>query len=136
MTGAKPVKAANSYPVETFSSDGPRRIFYHPFGAPITPGNFLASTGGGKVLQKPDATAVDGVSTETPGFSPFFGTSAAGPHAAGIAALVKAANPNLTNTQIRNILTSTAVDNEAPGVDVTGGAGVLNALAAVLSALK
>jgi hypothetical protein len=28
-------------PVETFSSDGPRRIFYNANGSPITPGNFL-----------------------------------------------------------------------------------------------
>ncbi len=130
--GAKAIKAGNSYPEETFSSDGPRRLFYNPDGSAITPGNF--SSTGGTVLQKPDATAVDGVSVVTLGFTPFFGTSAAGPHAAGIAALVKSVNPALTNTQIRNILTSTAVDNEASGVDVTGGYGVLDALAACLQA--
>ena len=131
-TGAKAIKATDAHPVETFSSDGPRHIFYFPDGTPITAGNF--SSTGGSILQKPDATAVDGVSTETPGFSPFFGTSAAAPHAAGIGALVKSVNPNLTNRQIRNILTSTAVDNEASGVDVNGGYGVLDALAACISA--
>ena len=132
LVGAKPISSSNSYPCETFSSDGPRQMFYNPDGTAITPGNFLA--GGGAVLNKPDGTAVDGVSCETPGFSPFFGTSAAGPHAAGIAALIKSAVPSLTPSQIKNFMTSTAVDNESPGFDVTGGYGVLDALAAVQAA--
>ena len=47
-------------------------------------------------------TAADGVSvTGAGGFpSPFYGTSAAAPHAAAIAALVKSRNPALTQTQI------------------------------------
>ena len=72
--------------VERFSSDGPRRMFSEANGTPITPGNF--SSTGGRVLQKPDLAAADGVSTSTPGFSTFYGTSAAAPHAAGIAALM------------------------------------------------
>jgi len=117
--------------VETFSSDGPRRIFYQADGTPITPGN--VSSTGGQVLQKPDITAADGVSvTGVGGFgSPFFGTSAAAPHAAAIAALVKAANPSLTAAQIRTILTTTAIDIQAPGVDRDSGAGIIMARAAV-----
>ena len=72
--------------VETFSSDGPRRIFFEADGTAITAGNF--SSTGGRVLQKPDLTAADGVSTSTPGFGEFHGTSAAAPHAAAIAALM------------------------------------------------
>ena len=72
-----------SNPTETFSSDGPRRMFYKPDGTPITAGNFLFGTNGGVVLVKPDISAADGVDRRTPGFSPFFGTSAAAPHAAG-----------------------------------------------------
>jgi len=45
--------------VETFSSDGLRRIFFRPDGTPITPGNF--SSTGGTVRQKPDIAAADGV---------------------------------------------------------------------------
>ena len=41
---------------------------------------------------KPDITAPDGVSTATYGSHNFWGTSAAAPHAAGAAALFKAAN--------------------------------------------
>ncbi len=133
-TGARIFPGGAADPVETFSSDGPRKIFFNPDGTPISPGNYLFATGGGTTLQKPDATGTDGVSTATPGFLPFFGTSAAGPHAAGIAALVKSANPALTNTQIRSILTDTAIDNMAPGVDRDSGYGILMAPAAVAAA--
>jgi subtilisin family serine protease len=122
-------------PTETFSSDGPRKIFYNPDGTPITPGNVLFGTNGGTTLQKPDLTAADGVFTKTPGFLPFYGTSAAAPHAAAVAALVKSANPSLTNVQIRNILTSTALDTMAPGVDRDAGYGITMALPAIQAAL-
>ena len=121
-------------PDETFSSDGPRKIFYNPDGSPITPGNFLFSTLGGKTLIKPDAAGADGVVVRTTGFNPFYGTSAAAPHLAAVAALVKSANPSLTNTQIRNILTSTALDNMEPGVDRDSGYGIVTAPAAVSAA--
>src|SRR5204863_6684385 len=66
--------AAN--PVETFSSDGPRRVFFNANGTAITPGNLLAT--GGTLRQKPDFAAADGVATASGGpFDPFFGTSAA-----------------------------------------------------------
>jgi subtilisin family serine protease len=54
-------------------------------------GNYKST--GGVVRQKPDLTAADGVQTATPGFNTFYGTSAAAPHAAAIAALVREANP-------------------------------------------
>ncbi len=84
--------------------------------------------------RKPDITAADGVSTTLPPFSglnPFYGTSAAAPHAGAIAALVKSANPTLTPRQIRTILTSTALDNEAPGYDYNGGYGIVMAYQAL-----
>jgi len=74
---------------ESFSSDGPRRILLDTTGAEITPGNRTST--GGIVRQKPNITAADGVATSAPGFSPFYGTSAAAPHAAAIAALLKSA---------------------------------------------
>ncbi|MGB5064915.1 MAG: S8 family serine peptidase [Candidatus Competibacter sp.] len=120
-------------PVETFSSDGPRKIFYLPNGTPITPGDFLST--GGTVRQKPDITAADGVSTATPNFNPFFGTSAAAPHAAAIAALMLSANNALTPAEVRQKLTSTTWDIEAPGVDRDSGAGIINAYDAVQAAL-
>ncbi len=132
-TGVKPF-TGKANPIETFSSDGPRKIFFNPDGTPITPGKFTYAADGGTTLQKPDATAADGVYTKTPGFLPFFGTSAAAPHAAAIAALVKSAHPSLTNTQIRSILTTTVLDNMEAGVDRDGGYGVLMALPAVQAA--
>jgi hypothetical protein len=118
-------------PVEFFSSDGPRRIFFNPNGTAITPGNFLST--GGQLLQKPDITAADGVMTATPGFDPFFGTSAAAPHAAAIAALMLSQNPGLTPAELKQVLTSTALDVEDAGTDDLAGAGIVdaeNALAA------
>jgi subtilisin family serine protease len=133
-TGTKPFTGFAN-PIEFFSSDGPRKIFYEPDGTPITAGNFLFGTNGGTTLQKPDATAADGVYTKTPGFLPFFGTSAAAPHAAGIAALVKSARPDLTSAQIKQILLTTTLDTMAPGVDRDSGYGILMALPAVQLAL-
>ncbi len=108
---------------ETFSSDGPRRIILSPTGEELTPGNRTFS--GGVLRQKPDLTAADGVSTSAPGFATFFGTSAAAPHAAAIAGLVRSALPTLTQSQVRNLLTSTAIDIEVAGVDRTTGAGIV-----------
>jgi Subtilase family len=133
-TGTKPFNGTGN-PTEPFSSDGPRKIFFKPNGAAISPGNFLFSTNGGTTLQKPDFSGADGVTTRTPGFNPFFGTSAASPHGAGIAALIRSANPSLTNTQIHEILVNTALDNMARGFDRDGGHGVLDAETAVSRAL-
>ena len=73
--------------VETFSSDGPRRILYNANSTPITPGN--VSSTGGVLRQKPDITAADGMLTGAGLPIPFSGTSAAAPHAAAIAGLLK-----------------------------------------------
>lgn len=116
-------------PVEFFSSDGPRRMFYQPDGTPITPGNFTST--GGAVLLKPDFTAADGGTTSVAGFSSFHGTSAAAPHAAAIAALLKSSKPSLTPANIRTILASTALDIEGAGFDRDSGSGILDAFAAV-----
>ncbi len=62
------------------------------------------------------------------------GTSAATPLAAGVAALVKAANPNLSPAQIRTILQQTAQDIGKPGYDPLFNFGLVNATAAVAAA--
>ncbi len=120
--------------VETFSSDGPRRIFYNADSSAITPGN--VSSTGGLVLAKPDITAADGVSvTGVGGFpSPFFGTSAAAPHAAAIAALLLQAVPGMTQAQTRSALASGAIDIEAPGNDRDSGVGIIMAQGTLLAA--
>ena len=129
--GPYPNPYNSSQLVEAFSSDGPRRIFYNADSTPITPGN--VSSTGGQLLQKPDVTAADGVSvTGVGGFgSPFYGTSAAAPHAAAIAGLVKSANLSLTGPQILNKMKSTAIDIMALGWDRDSGVGIVMAYPAV-----
>jgi Subtilase family/HYR domain len=128
-----PFSGGVTNPIETFSSDGPRRIFFDPAGNPITPGNFTST--GGQVLQKPDITGADGAMTSAavPGFNPFFGTSAAAPHAAAIAALLQSYAPALTPAQDRTTLQSTALDIEAAGFDRDSGAGIVMAFQALNS---
>ena len=115
--------AAN--PVETYSSDGPRKMFYQPNGTAITPGNLLFATNGGTTLQKVDMAAGDCGTTTTPGFIPFCGTSAAAPTAAAIAALIKGANPAATNAQIVSSMNASALDIEAAGWDRDSGVGIV-----------
>jgi hypothetical protein len=110
---------------ELFTSDGPRRIFFNADSSAITPGDF--SSTGGQLLQKPDISAADGVMCAAPGFNPFFGTSAAAPHAGAIAALIKSFNPALTPAQIRTILITTAIDIEGAGWDRDTGFGIVMA---------
>ncbi len=129
--GPYPSPFNSSNTVETFSSDGPRQFFFNADSTAITPGNF--SSTGGQIIQQPMVTAADGVACAAPDFDPFYGTSAAAPHAAAIAALVKSAKPSLTPAQITTALTSTAIDIEAMGVDRDSGSGILDALAAVQS---
>ncbi|MET8853968.1 S8 family serine peptidase [Amycolatopsis sp. NPDC004625] len=122
-TGPFPGSFSGATKAERFTSDGPRRVFYEANGTPITPGN--VSSTGGEVRNKPEITAADGVQTSVTGFNPFFGTSAAAPHAAAIAALVLSGNPGLPPSEVREALISTAVDIEKPGPDNFTGAGVI-----------
>jgi hypothetical protein len=133
-TGTRPFTGAAN-PNEVFSSDGPRKIFFNPDGSEISPGNLLFGSNGGTTLAKPDIAAADGGSTKTPGFLPFFGTSAAAPHAAGIAALVFQVQPGWTPEQVRDAIKGTALDSMAPGVDRDSGSGIAMALPAVQYAL-
>jgi subtilisin-like proprotein convertase family protein len=125
--------AGPTTPIEVFSSDGPRRVFYDRNGNPIDPSNPGATfqSGAGQNRQKPDIAGADGVVTTLPGGSglnPFFGTSAAAPHVGAIAALVKAANPSATNAQIRTALLNGALDIAAAGTDRDSGHGIANAM--------
>ncbi len=114
-------------PVEYYSSDGPRRVFYRADGTAITTGVFTAA--GGEVRSKPDLAAADGVSCATAGFGTFYGTSAAAPHAAAIAALLIQQNPGITPAQVRKSLVAGALDMEDAGWDRSSGYGVLDAYA-------
>jgi hypothetical protein len=122
--------AGNQAP-EYYSSDGPRRMFYHPDGSAITAGNFLFGTSGGTTLSKVDLTAADCGESDVSGFNPFCGTSAAAPTAAAIAALVMSANPSLTPSQVLSVMKSTALSAQAGFQSRTVGAGVVMANLAV-----
>lgn len=98
--------------IEPFSSQGPS---YVPFSSMA-------------LRPKPDICALDGVSvTGAGGFPPsFLGTSAAAPHVAALAALIKEHNPTLPGPEIRSILQNTADDLGSPGQDSIFGYGRIN----------
>lgn len=101
--------------IESYSSLGPVTISYP------TP----------EIRAKPDITGVDGVSiTGAGGFSnPFFGTSAAAPHVAAVAAQIWGAYPDMTADEVRAALYNSAVDLGEEGKDTTFGYGRADALA-------
>ena len=78
---------------------------------------------------KPELVAPSGVSTASYGESDFFygytGTSAAAPHVAGAAALIKSANPSYSRTQLWDALIAATVDVGSRGRDNTFGHGKL-----------
>lgn len=130
--GSGAFAAGPTTPVELFSSDGPRRIFFDPHNQPIDPAHpgLTFASRGGVTRAKPDLSAADGVATTLPGGSglnPFFGTSAAAPHAGAIAALLKSAMPTATPAKIRQALLLGSLDIEGAGVDRNSGRGVVSA---------
>ena len=60
------------------------------------------------------------------------GTSMAGPHVAGVVALMREANPNLTVDEIKNVLMITSHDFGSEGEDNTYGMGFIDAYESVL----
>ncbi len=62
------------------------------------------------------------------------GTSMAGPHVAGVVALMRQANPDLDVDSVKQILINTAVNLGVPGEDNTYGWGLIDAYEAVLAA--
>lgn len=95
-------------PLENFSSDGPRRIFFNQSGIAYTPENYTKT--GGYVRKKPDIAASDGMKTSVDGFTVFYGTSAAAPTAAAMCAILLSANPDLTPTQMRTLFTTNTIN--------------------------
>ena len=115
------VVGGSSTKAEYFSSRGPvTRVFDKNGVRYATP----------LVRSKPELAAPDGGSTSTPGFGLFYGTSAAAPAAAGIAALLWSASPNAPIAKLLSAITDPA--NAFDCVPVAGpddacGSGVLRA---------
>jgi hypothetical protein len=143
--GAMSVGAADYRDTPAFGTTPPRlEPFSSAGGIPI-----LFDTSGNPTYvlrQKPDFTAPDGGNNtffgsdvEPDGFPNFFGTSAAAPHAAGVAALMLQVDPSLTPAAIKMALKDSAIDivardNGAPvgvGFDNDSGAGLIDAEVAV-----
>ncbi|QJD78739.1 putative Ig domain-containing protein [Spirosoma rhododendri] len=119
--------------IENFSSAGGTPILFTKSGTRI------AQT----VRQKPEIVAVDGTNTtffypgddyENDGFPNFFGTSAAAPHAAAVAALMKQKVSTITPAAILSTLETTALDMDDPstsgfdtGFDFGTGYGFIQA---------
>lgn len=118
--------------VRSFSSKGGTPIYFDDSG------NRLSSP---VTRQKPDFVAPDGADntffgsdTDGDGFPNFAGTSAAAPHAAGVAALMLEENPALTPSQIYSSLEASAIDMDDPatagfddGFDFRTGHGLIQA---------
>jgi hypothetical protein len=138
-SGAAAAIAAGAVPydngasVERYSSRGPVKHYFGPVA-----GTAPAPATGETVVPKPDLAATDcGVTTfflrPTPSSPPpfrFCGTSAAAPHAAAVAALMRQANPGAGAPQVRAALTATARPVGPFGPDAAG-AGLIDAYGAV-----
>lgn len=123
---------------ETSSSAGGTPILFDIAGAPIFPP---------QVRLRPQIVAPDGTNTTffgadipDPGdgsdldsFPNFFGTSAAAPHAAAIAALMLEASPDLTPSGVEDVMTSSAREQDmgVPGFDFDTGWGLTDGYTAV-----
>jgi hypothetical protein len=125
------VPFSNSAKVERYSSRGPVTHYFGPVEGE-TPALPLALP---EELAKPDLAATDCGATTffavlSGGTWRFCGTSAAAPHAAAIAALVRQAKPTLSTQQVRDALTETASPVGIFGPRAAG-AGLVNAFAAI-----
>ncbi|NML65271.1 S8 family serine peptidase [Hymenobacter sp. RP-2-7] len=130
--------------VESFSSQGGTPVF-------ITTAGVNTGYDDSKIRRKPVVTGPDGgnntffgsdTSLDPDAYPNFFGTSAAAPHVAAVAALMQeAARNRLTPVDVTNLLTATAQDMDDPftpefdtGFDFRTGYGFVQADKAVLVA--
>jgi len=141
-----PACSAGAAMLEAFSSEGGAPILFSSSGARLT---------APVIRQKPDFVGPDGANDtflgftlasdgvtggklnttnascqNDPSYPNFFGTSAATPHVAGIAALMLQANPAVTPTEIYQALRSSALPMAAPSPNFQSGYGFVQADAA------
>lgn len=123
----KPFTAETEMKVERFSSDGPRMLFFSRDGKKLRGGAGNYSSDSAVTIDKPDFTAADGVTTTVVlnGNRLFRGTSAAAPHAAAIAALIKSAHREYAPAQVRLALSKSAIwAPDLPAYDEAAGYGI------------
>jgi subtilisin family serine protease len=111
---------------ESFTSYGPNTFLFNKDGSrKTTP----------EIRQTPDITCTDGTNTTFFGenlsdgdnFPNFFGTSAAAPHAAAVAAIIKQVNPNISHKNVLAKMIASAQDIHTAGFDNVTGHGLINA---------
>ncbi len=135
--GAEAVGAAFYGDTPAFGQDPPLlESFSSAGGTPIlfdTAGNRLATP---EIREKPGIVAPDGTNTsffpqgndtDGDGYPNFYGTSAAAPHAAAVAALMLQLNPSLSPADVYSTLESTAIDMDVAGFDFNTGYGLIQA---------
>ena len=111
---------------------------YNDANSDVGPGTLLYDGDGNPLPSPEDAGKVDfdapnGIYTSVPGFQPFYGTSAAAPNAAAVAALMLQANPSLTPAQVTAFMQQSALDQGLP--PALQGAGLVQADGAVALAI-
>lgn len=123
--------------LESFSSTGGMPIYYD------LDGELLPQP---EIREKPDYCAPDGSNTsffgsdigfDVDSHPNFFGTSAAAPHAAAVAALmVEASGYTLGAEEIRSLLIHSTVEMQGVGFDYKSGYGLIQAEVAVSAAIQ
>ncbi|MEZ4990593.1 MAG: S8 family serine peptidase [Saprospiraceae bacterium] len=138
--GAITVGAAGYYNTPEFGvADPTLQSFSSMGGTPIFANAGNSGTISGIVRNKPDIVAPDGgdnsffgSDSDGNGLPNFFGTSAAAPHAAGIAALLLDLDESLQPEDIRRALESTSTDMVSEGFDYRSGWGLVDGFSAAL----
>jgi bacillopeptidase F len=108
------------YPIASFSSLGPTPC------TPASPDNIKPeiSAPGVNIYSSVPGGGYDGT---------YSGTSMAGPHVAGVVALMREACPNCDHITIKDAIMQTALDQGVAGQDNTFGHGVIQAYEAVIA---
>ena len=137
-----PAFGTNPAQLESFSSVGGTPILFDKAGNRLSRAELRLNPG----FVAPDGTNTtffgSDSSEDADTFPNFFGTSAAAPHAAAVAALMLEANPTLSPNAITQTLRSTALDMDDPetarfdtGFDLATGYGLIQADRAVAAVI-